>query len=302
MSHIITMKSCLPTTTKGTALSTPFAQVFQLITDQDLCKADDSTPTIELERLKDSLCDNDLESMHGWLWYAGRKGNISPLHHQKVICRDVVLTERARLHLVWFGRVIYVQRLRDELLNWRYFSEIVCRDERIYQAATGFLLSFTGLVEYPSDLEIAQALGLINRSITWRSWQTFRSNVLYQLAGRDIHDRYEYGELRLCRLNQIYRMKRMGLTYFTIHRDYSSYFGDNYKTLAALFALVSVALSAMQVMTSIENVPTEVATTSYRFAIATLIALSASSAVLLALYVWLYVWNWCLIFVRRSFL
>ena len=69
--------------------------------------------------------------------------------------------------------------------------------------------------------------------------------------------------------------------------------------LVALFALVSVALSAMQVMTSIDIAPTAVGVTSYRFAAATLIALAASCAALLLLYIGLYVWNWLLILFRR---
>lgn len=283
------------------SLSPPFTQGYQLIPDQDATKPNVHKMEVRPESLVESLHDGDLHSMHRWLWYAGRKGNISPLHHQKVIHRDIVLTERARLHLVWYGKTLYVRRLGDEFLDWDYFSEGFCRDERTYHMATGFLLSYARLIEYPSDLDIAQTSGLINRCVTWHDWQHFRRDVLYHLAGRSVHDRYEYGELRLGRLNQIYRMKGLGLTYFNVYRDYSSYFGENYTALFALFALVSVALSAMQVMTNMDGIPTETIITSYRFAIATLAALSGSCAVLLLLYVGLYVWNWCLILVRRDF-
>ena len=278
----------------------PFAQSNQLVTTRVAATLDASTRHVERERLRTVLQDDTLDAMHQWLWYAGRKGNISPLHHQKVIRREIILTERARLHLVWFRRTIYIQRLSDELLDWTYFSEVVCQDARTYQAATGFLLSYARLIEYPSDLEIAQNAGLVNKSVEWHAWQRFRTDVLHVLAGRDVHDRYEYGELRLGRLNTIYRLSWQGLTYFNVYRDYSSYFGENFTTLVALFALVSVALSAMQVMTSLDSVPAEAATTSYRFAIATLVALAGTCIVLLALYAGLYVWNWCLIYVRRQ--
>ena len=231
----------------------PFALACQLvantITPSDLPKVQN--------RLQKVLHDDTLESIHKQLWYAGRKGNISPLHHQKVIRREIILTERARLHLVWFRRTIYIQRLSDELLDWTYFSEVVCQDACIYQAATGFLLSYARLIEYPSDLEIAQNAGLVNKTVEWHNWQRFRTDVLHYLAGRDVHDRYEYGELRLGRLNTIYRLSWQGLTYFNVYRDYSSYFGENYTALFALFALVSVALSAMQVMTNMDGIPTE---------------------------------------------
>jgi hypothetical protein len=280
---------------KRPMLTPPFALDSQLLPDI----VTPSDVPDEQSRLQRILRNDVLESMHKQLWYAGRKGNVSPLHHQEVIRRDIILTERARLHLVWYDKTIYVKRLDDELLDWKYFSIVVCGNETIYQAATGFLLSYAHLIEYPSDLEIAKTLGLVNKKIEWKEWQTFRADVLHHLADRDIHDRYEYGELRLDRLNQIYRMKLLGLTYFNIHRDYSSYFGDNYMALVALFALVSVALSAMQVMTSVDHVPAAVSITSYRFAIAVLVALVGSCAALLVLYIALYVWNWLLILIRR---
>lgn len=284
---------------KRAALFPPFEQAQQLTYDQAVDINIAQHPVAEHQRLRHSLRDEDLASMHNRLWYAGRKGNISPLHHQKVLRRDIVLTERARLHLVWFDRTIYVKRLEDELLNWEYFSKVVCGDRTVHQAATGFLLSYAKLIQHSSDLEIAKASGLINKDIYWHSWQTFRNAVLHHLADRDIHDRFEYGELRLGRLNQIYRMELLGLAYFNIYRDYSSYFGDNYMTLVALFALVSVALSAMQVMTSLDGVPKVVARTSYRFSVATLVTLAGSCAALLVLYIGLCVWNWASILVRH---
>jgi hypothetical protein len=272
-------------------LRPPFALDCQLIADPvipgDLLE--------EQTRLRKTLRNETLESMYNQLWYAGRKGNISPLHHQKVIRRDIVLTERARLHLIWLDKTVYIKRLDDGLLSWEYFSKIACNNEVVHRAACGFLRSYTHLIEYPSDLEIAKTHGLVNKDIGWKDWHAFRTSVLHHLAERNIRDRYEYGELRLGRLNQIYRMKLLGLSYFNVYRDYSSYFGGNYMTLVTLFALVSVALSAMQVMTSIDGIPAAIFVTSYRFAIGTLVALAGSCTALLVLYVGLYAWNWLLI-------
>jgi hypothetical protein len=298
MSGTSVMESGRPVTkaVKEVTLAPPFALACQLVAN---AITRNNIPE-EQDRLQKVLHDDVLESIHKQLWYAGRKGNISQLHHQKVIHRDIVLTERAQLHLVWSDKTIYIKRLDDELLDWEYFSKVVCGNEVVHRAASGFLLSYARLIEYPSDLELAKTHGLVNKDIAWKSWQTFRTSVLHHLADRDIHDRYEYGELRLDRLNQICRMKFLALSYFTVHREYSSYFGDNYMILVALFALVSVALSAMQVMTSIDTAPAAVAVTSYRFAIATLVALGGCCAALLLLYVGLYLWNWLLILVRRD--
>ena len=82
------------------SLTPPFTQDNQLVPDQDATGIDVHKTYVERKSLLESLYDDDLHSMHKWLWYAGRKGNISPLHHQKVIHRDIILTERARLHLM----------------------------------------------------------------------------------------------------------------------------------------------------------------------------------------------------------
>jgi hypothetical protein len=151
-----------------------------------------------------------------------------------------------------------------------------------------------------SDFAITQSAGLINKCVTWYCWQNFRNELLHHPAGRDVHDRYEHGELRLGRLNQIYRMKGLGLAYSNVYRDYSSYFRENYTTLVALFALVSVALPAMQVITDTDGVPTGTTTGSHHFAIGTLASLAWSCALLLSLYLEFYLWNWCMILIRHD--
>lgn len=92
------MRSGLEVTTapKRDMLRPSFALDYQLIAGPII----PSGLLEERNRLQKILRDETLESMRKLLWYAGRKGNISPLHHQKVIRRDIVLTERARLHLV----------------------------------------------------------------------------------------------------------------------------------------------------------------------------------------------------------
>jgi hypothetical protein len=95
-------------------------------------------------------------------------------------------------------------------------------------------------------------------------------------------------------------MKGLGLAYSNVHRGYSSYFGENYTTLVALLALVSVALSAMQVITNMDGAPTGTTTGSCRFAIGTWASLAWNCTLLLSLYLGLCSWNWCMILVRRD--
>jgi hypothetical protein len=156
----------------------PFTLACQLMVNT----TDPSDLLEEQNRLQKVLHDDTLDSIHKQLWYAGRKGNVSQLHHQKVIRRDIILTERARLHLVWSDKTIYVKRLDDELLDWEYFSKVVCGNEVVYQAASGFLLSYARLIEYPSDLKIAKTLGLVNKDIEWKAWQSATCTIATSTA------------------------------------------------------------------------------------------------------------------------
>ncbi|KAK0279577.1 hypothetical protein LTR35_000334 [Friedmanniomyces endolithicus] len=232
----------------------------------------------ERERLYRALQAKDLEIIHKQLW-------------------EVILTEDPRLHLVWSKHVLYVQRLPDELLDWTYFTTVICDSPDLYKT---FLLSYTSLIKYPSDLDVAKASGLITKKAEWRSWRNIRSSILEELQGRDIHDRFEYGELRLGRVDTIFRLRLMGLSYFAPRSDYESYFEHHYTTLIALFALVSVALSAMQVINGITGVPAAVTVTAYRFSIASLLLLAGSCTILFVLYIGLYLGYWLVIYARRQ--
>ena len=58
--------------------------------------------------LKDYISDHldvhRLNVVHDRLWRAGLPGRIQPLHHQRLMQRDIVATERIDLHLVWYVR------------------------------------------------------------------------------------------------------------------------------------------------------------------------------------------------------
>ena len=45
-----------------------------------------------------------LNVVHDKLWRVGLPGKVQPLHHQLVLQREIVVTERVDLHLVWYVR------------------------------------------------------------------------------------------------------------------------------------------------------------------------------------------------------
>ena len=229
-----------------------------------------------------------LNDIHNHLGIAGSYGNISPLHHQRVILRDIIPSELPQLHLIWFDRKIYIKPLPDCLLNdSRYLSQAFDHDGVV----AGFLRSYCSLIQYPVDLVIAKESNLITKDVTWEQWAIFRDTVLTKTGDLDINKRYEYGELRLNRLDIIYRITGRGLTYFTVHRTYKTYFAQYFSIFATIFAFVAIVLTAMQVLVTIQGIPRRVATTSYRFSVAVLIGICLCFGSILFMFISMFVYN-----------
>lgn len=201
----------------------------------------------------------------------GSLDNITPLHHQRVLHREVIPSELSHLHLIWFGRTIYVKPLPDYLLSTEYYSDIICQDFELYSLIVGFLRSYCSLIQSPLDLSVAKQHFLISEEVTWPQWSLFRTTVLIETNGSHINKRYQYGELRLGRLNLVYRFTGHGLTYFTIHREYNTYFTQYFALFATAFAFVAVVLEAMQVVVGIDGIPKQLLKVSYRFCVAVLV-------------------------------
>ena len=96
----------------------------------------------------------------------------------------------------------------------------------------GFLFSYASLIAYESDFKIAQEKNLLSKDMKWTAWVTLAE----QLGTEDgnfysqIDERFKYGELRLHRLNLIYRFSRQSLFlggYMSHWSQYGSFIQDN---------------------------------------------------------------------------
>jgi len=237
-----------------------------------------------------------LNDIHSHLWSAGSKDNISALHHQKVLCREVVLSERSDLHLVWFDRIIYIQPLPISFLSHKFIEIVVLPDANLYGNVLGFLYSYMMLIQHASDLSLAHELGLISKKVKWKPWRNFRAVFLNNISSSRIpitlmNKRFEYGELRLARLNYIYRFSFHGVKYFTTHREYTTYFRGYTAAGITLFAFVTVALTAMQVVVGMSGVSQALIETSYRFSIVVLFVVAIFSAVVSLIFIILAIKN-----------
>ncbi|KAK4070043.1 hypothetical protein Purlil1_13561 [Purpureocillium lilacinum] len=57
-----------------------------------------------------------LDAIHNWLWLAGRLAPPRPLHQQMALGREVIITERMDMHLVWTTGKLFLKPIPRFLL------------------------------------------------------------------------------------------------------------------------------------------------------------------------------------------
>jgi hypothetical protein len=187
--------------------------------------------------------------VHVHLWWVGRQGNIRPLHHQKAMFREIVVTERAYLHMVWFENNIFLKPLPEYLLDRAWFEKKICPDPELYKLACGFLYSYSRLIVHRSDHRIAIEEGLLPEYMGWVQWCRFSKEIREGVDFSMINKRYRYGELRLKRLNHVYRFCRGQVRgFYSLDRGYNSFFTRNFGWMVGLFAFLTIILTGMQVV------------------------------------------------------
>ena len=108
-----------------------------------------------------------LNIIYRHLHYAGPPRFARPLHRQRLMGRDIVVTDNINEHLVWHRRKILVKPLSLYLLDYAFWTGNLCTDETLHKAACGFLLSYTWLVSRESDFKIAQDGGFLPADLEW---------------------------------------------------------------------------------------------------------------------------------------
>ncbi|KAH8689249.1 hypothetical protein GQ44DRAFT_250597 [Phaeosphaeriaceae sp. PMI808] len=229
-----------------------------------------------------------LNGIHKHLWLAGRPDAARPLHRQRLLGRNILVTEDPDDHLVWFEEYIFIKPLPDFLLDWGYWNNNLCSDQELHKAACGLLLSYAWIIRYRSDLNIAKESGLLSKDMEWPKWVEFLNAFLDSINCEtltDVNKRYHYGELRLSRLNSIYRLIPPTYSLRNVIRGYRSgstwyqaFFERHFKWMLGIFAVLSVLLSALQLglATTMLQGNQSFQKASYGFAIASLVAGAAS--------------------------
>jgi hypothetical protein len=198
-----------------------------------------------------------LNEIHSYLWLAGLPKPTRPLHRQRLMNRVICLTEVPDEHMVWHESRIFIKPIPEYLLNYNYWEKELCADEDLHKCACGLLLSYSWLIGRKSDFHIAKDTGILPEEIDWPTWTDFMNEFLNQINPYTLHQvnkRYEYGELRLARLNSLYRfspsnfsVRNLVFGFMSRSTWYRAFFERNFTWLLAVLVYVTVLLSAMQV-------------------------------------------------------
>jgi hypothetical protein len=240
-----------------------------------------------------------LDEIKPYLWLAGLPRCARALHRQQLLGRQLLVTEDPDEHLVWHETRIFIKPLPLFLLDLDCWTEKICTTKQLHAAACGFFLSYAWLVRHESDLRIAHEKGLLPDIMDWATWTDFIDDFLahidlQSLSG--VSPRYQYGELRLSRLNKIYRITRFSWRdfirgYMSASTWYQDFFARNFAWLLAVFAAISVALSAMQVVVAVARGGRAFEDASYGFSVASLFLAAGTALAVLLIWATLFVYH-----------
>lgn len=197
------------------------------------------------------------------LWMAGRPMPARPLTRLKMIGLDVIPTDQADLHLLKVPKRIFVKPLPVYLLCAEFWARYLCGSEKLHREACGFLVSYVWLIRSELDLKIATELNLVSDKLEWARWKEFVSSFMARIdinALDEVDERYHFGELRLGRINTVYRLRFFHTNfvrgYLYEYNRYVVFFERNFGWLLGVFVYFSIILSAMQVGSSIPPLST----------------------------------------------
>jgi hypothetical protein len=216
---------------------------------------------------------------------------------------------------------------------------------RSWPAARGFLLSYVWLVRSERDFDMAVELGLLPGNLTlnwlvletrdkgenmlhsspvssrseskssrgWPLWRLLVAEILHHIdinAPFDIAPRFRYGELRLSRLNHIYRFSPQfrGSNwlrgYEMRYQSYGTFFRRNFSWVFITFAFMTSILSAMQVGLATADLTDAVSfqRASKGFSVLCIVALVAIAILAAVIYMVLVAFNiaWALWFGKQQ--
>ncbi|KAF2421093.1 hypothetical protein EJ08DRAFT_641645 [Tothia fuscella] len=245
-----------------------------------------------------------LNDIHSRMWMCGRPLNARGLHRQLMMNRQIVHTEQADLHLLHYDKTMFIKPLPAYLLCPKTWELHFSHDRALHENATGFLLSYIWLLRTPLDFTLAKKEGihLLPPSLTWPHWKTLTTQFLSTIDPNSldqVNKRYHFGELRLGRINTIYRLNPRSFTthfvrgYLYGYNRYVVFFQRNLGWVLVVFVWFSLILSAMQVGTTVKGLEGNdgFGRASYGFVIFSIVAVAALLAFVGGMFFVVFVFN-----------
>lgn len=208
-----------------------------------------------------------LDDFSQYLWLVGTpdSSHVASLTHQIVRGRRIILTDDPELHLVWIRDRVFVKPLPEYLLSYTFWEHLshgldgsqadATQRRKLYKALTGFIRTYSYLIRHKSDFELATHPDhrLIRKDILYSDLVQLLEAVENRIVDEDVSPRWQYGELRLSRLNFWSRVLLKHHNFVKVHGQYSDYVAQFYAPILFVFAILSVILNAMQVGQSISR-------------------------------------------------
>lgn len=218
-----------------------------------------------------------LNELYPHLWLIARKSSdhIDALHVQRVKCRTIIVVEDAKLHLIWYDATIYVKPIPPLLLNHNFWANHLVPQPNTANgnttgvrplpinpttltepalSALGFMRTYFHLIKHESDFLLAQESRLLPQNIDYLPLKHLL-NTFEFLPPEAVSPRYHFGQLRHTNLNWAVRLfqpaslgSRPSWTYHQRHWQMTQVIRNVGAPLLAVFAIISLALSAMQVV------------------------------------------------------
>jgi hypothetical protein len=112
--------------------------------------------------------------------------------------------------------------------------------------------SYHYLIQHRSDFDVAVEKKLVDATTDFADLLNFLQSFR-DISDDEVTPRYQYGELRLGRLNLYSKLYLFELHYHKVMGNYGPYLAEIVAPFLFVFATVSVALGAMQVELTIEQ-------------------------------------------------
>lgn len=267
----------------ATAPFTADEQLLAKLTDQ-------SIPDDAVVSLHDELACPVLDELYDHLHFVARKcsSHIDALHEHRRKRREIYITEKSSLHLVWFYDSVFVKPLPPQLLSYDFWDEHLSSSHD-RPLALGFVRSYAYLIRHRSDFVIAQEKNLIPASATMTYGDFCKFIKRFEaIHDEDVSRRWHFGQLRLSRLNWAVRILQPNVSgqdnvlsrlfYQEQYWQTWQFLHEFAAPLLFAFAALSLMLTAMQVVLAARpNDPWAAFTAvSAWFSVAAIIALVAS--------------------------